>query len=225
MTSRSIITVGFVVLCGVALWGVLADERQVSQLQAEQKRLESAQPTTNAAAADTIASPPTEVPRELLQLRAEVARLSQQHRELAGSRPEHEKLQLQLENRRTNSIAAKAASAGYMRMSEVKWLGCNTPEETLQSAFWAMRNHDLEKYLETLRPDVAKELADSLRAESHSADEYFKDKQLPPVFRIVGRQQIDEGVIDLEVEIAPDVPTITFDIRREGEQWKLGSRF
>jgi len=94
MTSRSLITVGFLFLCGAALWGVLAQGRQVSQLQAEQKRLESAQPATNATPADTIASPTPEVPRELLQLRAEVARLSQQQRDLASAQPENDRLRL-----------------------------------------------------------------------------------------------------------------------------------
>jgi hypothetical protein len=225
MTSRSVTAVGFVALCGAALWGVLAQGRQVSELLAKQKRLESAQPTTNATAADTIVSPTPEVPRELLQLRAEVARLSQQQRELASAQPENDHLHLQLENRRTNSASPKAAGAGYIKMSQVKWLGCNAPEDTLQSAFWAVRNRDLEKYLETIRPDVAKELVDSLRAESHSADEFFKDKQLSPVFRIVGRQQNDEEVIDLQVEIAPDTPTTTIFVRRVGGQWKLESSF
>jgi hypothetical protein len=225
MRGRSAIIVVSVVLCGAALWGVLGQGRQLSDLRAEQKRLQTVIPVTSTDTEAATTPPETpQVPRELLQLRAEVARLSQQQRELAGARLENEKLRLQLENRRTNN-APKAASAGYIKMSQVTWLGCNTPEDTLQSAFWAMQNRDWEKYLETIRPDVAKELADSLRAESRSADEYFKDKHLPPVFKIVGRQQIDEGVIDLQIEFAPDVPTITFDIRREGGQWKLGSPF
>jgi len=226
MTSRSIIAIAFIVLCGAALWGVVAQGRQLSQLRAEQKRLETAtNRVTNASAVEAAATPsPTpEVPRELLQLRAEVARLSQRQRELAGARTENEKLRLQLENRRTNSATGKAPGGGYIRVSEVKWSGYNTPEDTLQSAFWAMRNHDLGKYLEAIRPDVAEELAATLRNESRSADEFFKSKPPPPIFRIVGRQQNDEEVIDLQVEIAPDTPAQTIIFRRAGGQWKLES--
>jgi hypothetical protein len=226
MTSRPMIAAGFVVLSGAALWGILAQGRQVSELRAEQERLKSANRVQKPAAASVVpASPMPGVPRELLQLRAEVARLSQQQRELAGARPENEKLRLQLENRRTNNAAGKGAAPGYIRMSEVKWLGCNTPEDTLQSAFWATQKRDWEKYLETIRPDVAKELVDSLRAESRSADEFFKDKRLPPIFIIAGRQQNDEEFINLQVEIAPDTPALSIIFRRVGGQWKLESSF
>jgi hypothetical protein len=104
MTSRSIITVGFFALCGAALWGILAQGHQVSELRAEERRLESARPTTNDLAAETMASPTSEVPRELLQLRAEVARLSQEQRGLAAAHTENERLRLQLENRRANNL-------------------------------------------------------------------------------------------------------------------------
>src|SRR5947208_6975066 len=132
MTPRSIVTIGLVVLCGAALLGVFAQEGQVSVLRAEQKRLESAKQVQIPAAETVVpASPTQEVPREVLQLRAEVARLSQQQRELASAQPENDRLRSQLENRRTNSAAAKASLAGYTRISEAKWLGYSTPENTL----------------------------------------------------------------------------------------------
>lgn len=223
MTSRSIITVSLAVLCGAALWGILAQGRQVSELRAEEQRLESTRPTTNDSAADTIASPTPEVPRELLQLRAEVARLSQQQRELSGARKENEKLRLQLENRRTNSASLKAASAGYIRTSDAKWVGCNTPQDTLQSAFWAMRNHELEKYLDTLEPGVAEANREGLRTEPRSADDFFKGKVIPPLFRIKGVQQINEGLVEVQVEISPDISPISFALRQVDGQWKLVS--
>jgi hypothetical protein len=224
MTSRPIITVGFVVLCGAALWAVVAQGCQLSELRVEKKRLETGNSVAGAPETVAIPSPTPEVPRELLQLRAEVARLSEQQRALAGATKENERLRLQLENRRTNSAAVKAVGAGYIRISEVKWLGYNAPEDTLQSAFWAMQHHDLGKYLDAIRPDVAKEIGDALRNESRTADEFFKDKHLPPIFRITGRQQNDDEVIVLQFEIGPDIPPQTVFVRRVGGQWKLESR-
>jgi hypothetical protein len=214
--------VGSASLCGAALWGLLAQARQVSELQTEQKRLESAYRATNAPPAEPAAAPdPTpEVPRELLQLRAEVARLSQQQRELSGARKENEKFRLQLENRRTNSASLKAVGAGYIRMSDAKWLGYNTPEDTLQSAFWAMRNHDLEKYLDALEPDVAAAIRES---ESRNAGDFFKGKVIPPVFRIKGEQQIEKGYVEVQVEISADISPISFALRQVNGQWKLVS--
>jgi len=217
--------VGSVGLCGAALWGLLAQGRQVSELQTEQKRLESAYRATNAPPAEPVATPtPTpEVPRELLQLRAEVARLSQQQRELSGAHKENEKFRLQLENRRTNSASLKATSAGYIRTSDAKWVGCNTPQDTLQSAFWAMRNHELEKYLDTLEPGVAEANREGLRTEPRSADDFFKGKVIPPLFRIKGVQQINEGLVEVQVEISPDISPISFALRQVDGQWKLVS--
>jgi hypothetical protein len=221
MSGRSAIILVSAVLCGAALWGVLAQGRQLSGLRAQQQHLEAVNPATNAPATE-IATP--EVPRELLQLRAEVARLSQQQRELASARPENERLRLQLENRRTNSAAANSLGAGYVRMSEVKWRGYNTPEDTLQSAFWAIQNHDLGKYLETIRPDVSKEIGDRLRNRSGSADEFFQNYHLPPIFKIAGRHQDDDQeTLQLQIEIAPDIPPQGIFFRRVGGQWKLES--
>ena len=225
MISRSTIAVSFIAVCGAALWGILAQGRQLSDLRAEQKRLESAGPATNATTVESTptAVPTPEVPRELLQLRAEVARLSQQQRELAGARPENEKLRLQLEERKTNSAARKGAGAAYIRRAEAKWVGYNTPENTLESLFWAMQNHDLEKIFEAFTPEVAARGKEEIAKSGSSTDEIFKNKELPPAFRITGRQENGDGSIQLNVEVAPDIPAEPFLFRQIGGQWKLQS--
>jgi len=233
MTSRSIITIGFVALFGAALWGILAQGRQVSELRAEEQRLESTRPTTSDSAADTIASPKPEVPRELLQLRAEVARLSQQQRELARARTENEKLRLQLEDRRTNSAARKGAA--HIRASEAKWLGYNTPEDTLQSLFWAAQNHNLEKFLEAVTPEAAEELKGRFQKSddpSEAAEEFFKEEGLPPGFEVIEREQLGDGAIGLRIHIVRPLsgaePGVAVDssepVRFEqiAGQWKMG---
>jgi len=225
MSARWLITILLVVTFAGVFWGAISQGRQLSELRGEQRQLEAGKLAANTPVPETIATPsPTpEAPRELLQLRAEVARLSQQQRELSGVRGENGKLRLQLENRRTNDTRAQLAGVGYIRVSETKWVGCNTPEDTLQSAFWAVQNQDLAKFLETIRPDVAKEIADSLRKESRSAPEFFKDRHLPPFFKIAGRRQSDDDDVTLEVQIAPDVPGELILFQQVGGQWKLQS--
>jgi hypothetical protein len=233
MTARSIITVGSVALCGAALWGILAQGRQVSELQAEQKRLESPRPATNAPPAEIIATPtPTpEAPRELLQLRAEVARLSQQQRELSGARQENEKLRLQLENRRTNN-AAKHGGSTYIRTSEAKWVGYNTPEDTLQSLFWAAKNRNVEEFLEGLTPETARELKDQVGKSENPAqaiESILESASLPPLFEIAGREQLADGSIGLKIQIvngnadeSRSVDTSEpLGFKQIGGQWKL----
>jgi hypothetical protein len=208
MTSRSIITVGFVALCGAALWGILAQGRHVSELQAEQKLLESGGPPPTAPPAETHATPipAPEVPRELLQLRAEVAGLSQQQRELSAARQENERLRLQLEDRRTNRAAQKRADAAFIRASEAKWLGYNTPEDTLQSMFWAAQNHNLEKFLEAITPEIAEEFKSRFKDSDNpeeAAKKLFDDEgRIPAGFRIIGREQAADGAVALIIQVA-----------------------
>ena len=230
ITSRSIVTIGLVVLCGTALLGVFAQEGQVSALRAEQKWLESTKQVQRPAAETVVpASPTQEVPREVLQLRAEVARLSQQQRELASAQPDNDRLRSQLENRRTNSAAAKASLAGYTRISEAKWLGYSTPENTLQSFLWAKKNHDLSKYLEALTPDKADEAKEMLQNSTRTPEQLFGDKELPPAYRIAKRQERDPMVdgrfeyTEFEIQIAPDIPTETLTFQQIEGQWKLRS--
>jgi hypothetical protein len=233
MTSRSIITGGFVVLTGAALWGILAQGRQVSELRAQEQRRESERPSTNASAPDTISVSTPEVPRELLQLRAEVARLSQQQRELAPARTENEKLRLQLEDRRTNSAARKGAA--YIRAPEAKWLGYNTPEDTLQSLLWAAQNRNLETFLEAMTPEAAEEFK-SLFKESDNPDEaakkFFDQEGFPSGFRIIAREQAADGAVALTVQVIktssgtePDLSVDSSEpVRFEqiAGQWKMG---
>src|SRR5439155_21763798 len=73
--------------------------------------------------------------------------------------------------RRTNSAAGKGAA--YIRASEAKWLGYNTPEDTLQSLFWAAQNRNLEMFLEGLTSEAAEDLK-SLFKDSDNPDEAAK---------------------------------------------------
>lgn len=225
MSPRSLIAIPLAVTCLAFVWAVLARGHQVSELRVEQRRLEAGNVTTSAPATGnaTALSPTPEVPRELLQLRAEVARLSQQQRELASARPENERLRLELENRRTNSPAAKGAAGGYLRTSAAKWLGYSTPEDTLQSFLWAKRNHDLARYLEALLPDTASGIKEMLQNSTRTTEQLFGDKELPPVYRIAGRREHDGGYVELEIKIAPDIPGELFLFQQVGGQWKLQS--
>lgn len=236
MNTRSILITALAILCATALWGVVTQGRQVSELRDEQKRLstsnqsaESNTPKTNANP-----SPATEVPRELLQLRAEVARLSQQQRELSAARQENGRLRLQLENRRTNSAAAGKRTAAYIRTSQAQWLGYNTPEDTLQSLFWAVKNHNLEKFLESATPEASEEFRKQISLSDNpaaAAEEFFKSEQSPPGFQVMGREQIADDTIGLRIQfVMPDgsvEPRGAVDssellqFKRIAGQWKL----
>jgi hypothetical protein len=222
MSARKLLTIALTATCIAALWSIFAEGRQLSELRAEQKRLEAPNPETNNRVMEIAASPlvTPEVPRELLQLRAEVARLSAQQRELASARPENERLRIQVENRRTNSTGAKGIGTLYTRKSDARWVGYSTPENTLQSFFWAVHNHDMTKFLETLDPEKADRFKERVLGSSSTADEFFKS--FPPGFAIVGRREDpNDGSMRLDVQIIPDMPPEPFVFRQIAGQWKL----
>jgi hypothetical protein len=236
MNMRSMIIMVVAILCAAALWGVVAQGRQLSTLRDEQKRLSTSNQLaeSNASKATANPSPTPEVPRELLQLRAEVARLSQQQRELSGARHENERLRLQLENRRTNSAAAGKLNGAYIRTSQAQWLGYNTPEDTLQSMFWAVKNRNLEKFLESATPEASEEFRKQISLSDNpatAAEEFFKSEQSPPGFKVIGREQIADDTIGLRIQfVMPDgsvEPRIAVDssellqFKRIAGQWKL----
>jgi len=236
MNSRSTVITVCSVLCGAGVLGLVAQGRQLSALREDYQRLAVSSQTVEANAIDSNAtdSPASEVPRELLQLRAEVARLSQQQRELSGARQENEKLRLQLEERRTNSAAAGKRSGAFIRTSQAKWLGYNTPEDTLQSLFWSVKNHNLEKFLEAATSEASEEFRKQISLSDNpatAAEEFFKSEQSPPGFQVIGREQISDDTIGLQIQfllpdgnVEPRAPVDSSQLlqfKRIAGQWKL----
>jgi len=93
------------------------------------------------------------VSRELLQLRNRVNMLTHRNRELAGVQSENERLRLLITERQTNGPTA--LPPGYIRRSQARMVGYNTPQDTLQSFLWAIKNHDTTNVLLALTPEQA----------------------------------------------------------------------
>ena len=162
---------------------------------------------------------------ELLKLRAEVARLGNRKRELANVRDESQDLQSQSATRGTNASGAFVLPAGYIKKSEAKFLGYNTPEETIQSFLWAIQNRDAAKFLEAFSSEKAKQL--EARMESReSIEDFFKESNSLPGMHIIGREAGENGEIVLKVEIMPgDEPQPKIRFKQIGGQWKMASGF
>jgi len=226
-----------VVVCLTPLWGVWRQRSQLAELRADQQQLlaqrpantdGSASPATTEApgASPAIPLPALVVTPELLRLRNEVTRLTERRRELAGVRPENEQLRAQLAIRGTNGPGGLPLPPGYVRRSEARFVGYNTPEDTLQSVLWAARSHDLTNILQAFAPEVAEQLRAQAGESPQSLEEFWSKSAGLVGMRIVSRKpEASDGSITVEVEVAPGVPNAEVTFRQINGQWKMASPF
>jgi hypothetical protein len=235
--NRRVLLGGFlVVVCLATLWGVWAQRSQIAGLRAEQQQLLA----QLAATADHAASPRTAEPTgatpatpqpallatpELLRLRNEVTRLTERRRELAAARADNERLHAQLARRGTNGPAGYKLPPGYLRKSEARLVGYNSPEDTIQSLLWSIQNHDMTNMMQAFASDQADQLMADIAQSKRSTEDYFRDASVLPGMGILSRKQLPDGSVELEVEMAPGLNPAPIRMRQFGGQWKITAPF
>jgi hypothetical protein len=159
---------------------------------------------------------------ELLRLRSEVTRLAERRRELASVRGENERLRAELASRSTNGAAAYRFPPDYVRKSEARMVGYNTPEDTLQSLLWAVRNRDLTNMLQAYVPETAKSLQTMLQESGRSIEDLWSGEALSFGMRFV-RQETNahSGALLVVGEMAPGLSGPCFFLRQTNGQWKI----
>ena len=150
--NRRVLFGGFLAaVCLAILWGVWGQRSELAGLRAEHQQLQaqlaaradSPPPPATAEPAGPASTSPQQalaVTPELLRLRNEVTRLTERRQALAGVRAENERLRAQLATRGTNGPAGFQLPPGYIRKSEARMVGYNSPDDTLQSLLWAVQN-------------------------------------------------------------------------------------
>jgi hypothetical protein len=212
------------------LVGVLFQKHHLARLRSEQQSLiapyETTVETRSPARSDTprVAGPrATASPSlELLHLRSEVNRLTNRRRELAVARSENGRLRVQFAASRTNISPANALPPGYVRKSDARFVGYNTPADTIQSLLWAIQRHDITNMAEAFTPEEARQLQEE--AQRSGVEAFFKDASILPGMHIKSQQQMPDGSLELEVEVVPGQPLPDrMRFRQINGQWKLDS--
>ncbi len=237
MNRRNLFASFLVMICLATLWGVWAQRSELAGLRTEHQQLQAqlamrADSPAPPAAAETSVAGATGMHAalvatpELLRLRSEVTRLTERRRELAGVRAENEQLRARLADRGTNGPGGYQLPPGYMRRTQARMVGYNTPEDTLQTFLWALQNHNLTNLLQAFAPEQAQQLRERATASPEAAQAFFKDTALFPGARVVKRQEdASTGSVALDIEIIPGEhgPRITF--RQIDGQWKMAGPF
>lgn len=208
----------------MAVASVLVQHGQIARLSAEAQRVRQER---MAAPAAPVAAQPEPVERlsdaeesQLLRLRSQVTMLLARRRELAGVHAENDQLRARLAASLTNAAAATGLPPGYVLRSQARWVGLATPEATIQSFLWALRNRDFTNLLQTLAPEAAQELQRNFQQAGGNVGDLF---DLPfPGLAILNRETLPDGSIEATVEIGPGMTIPKFRFQPVGGEWKMG---
>ena len=227
MTARPVLVGLLIALCAAGAWAALVQHRRLAGLRAEYRQVlarisEPAEGKSLAPAADqptADSSAMTATPSsELLQLRSQVSRLTEQKRELANARLENDRLRAQLASRGTNTPTDKPLPPDYIRKSQAQWVGMNTPENTLQSFLWALQNRDLTNLLQLLTPEARQQLTAQM---GDSPERFFNEVAVLPGMRLFNQQQMPDGSIAADLEVMPGADSSRVVFRLIDGQWKM----
>ncbi len=225
MNFRHVITGLALVVAAIGIFGVHAQRERLRALRAEAAAREATQASAPAEAQHAPAPIPKEsdLTAELLQLRSEATRLQARQRELAGVPAAAERLRAQLASAGTNSAGGVRLPAGYLRASTAQLVGYGTPENTLQSVLWAIRNHDVTNLLQALTPEAAQRLQATIS--SRTPEVFFGDADKLPGFEIRNQQTLPDGSVELEVGVVPSDAGQKVRFQSIGGQWKFDGPF
>ena len=210
----------------LSFWAVVAQQREVSRLRGEQRRLlakldsDNAGPGTSAqsgSAVDSAEARTSSSSPELLQLRNEVTTLTQRRRALEGVTEENERLRAQLASSQNNSAGFVQ---GYIRKTQAKLVGYATPEATMQSFLWAVQNRDVATMLRAVTPESAQQLQNMMR-DSNQAEDMFRGMAAFVGMGEVSRTPQPDGSLELSVQILPNLPPQPVRFRQVGGEWKM----
>ena len=157
---------------------------------------------------------------ELLRLRNEVSQLTRRERELAGVQSENERLRTQVASARTNT--ATHLPANIFRKSAARNMGRATPDATLETFLWAIRNRDLPVFLDCFTPEAATQIKQHAEAGGKSVEQFFEGSDgIMPIINVVERLEID-GQLQYRVETAlGDSSTELIRFRLINGEWKM----
>ena len=151
--------------------------------------------------------------KEIHRLRNEVRRLREQKPEWDNLRAENQRLRTRAGPvSRPSSRAPESASLITNELLSDAGLG--SPEATLRTFFWAMREGNLEKIRNCFSPDTPGELIPN-----GAMMPGFKG------FRVVARQVVSADLLKLGIQISADGENspseLTLPLKRVGSEWKV----
>jgi hypothetical protein len=220
-----IVTLAVSILGCALLIGAASRQRELIRLRAQNQQviaeLESARNNAAAEATEVLpASPADDAAKiELLRLRNEVSQLMERTKGLASIRAENQTLQTRLAAKGTNNLTG--LPPGYLRTRDAEWVGTGTPENTLQSFLWAIKQRDQARLMQLLAPtESSLQLSNHLHA---NPGEFFTAGNIPGL-RPIQKETLPDGSVSIKLELMPgevNFPDSTIRFKNINGEWKM----
>jgi len=147
-----------------------------------------------------------------------VGQLRRRRDELLPVRVEHERLVLELAGRGTND---SGLPPNFIRKSEARLVGYNSPEATLQSLLYAIRNRDLTNLFQAFTPEAVSRLKKQDHDSPGHPEKLFEGSQALIGLSILSLEQRQPDLIVANVQVLPGLPPNQISFRLINSQWKM----
>ncbi len=162
---------------------------------------------------------------ELLRLRSEATQLRAKAAEEAKLRSENQQLRAAIPAAANASVQSTNAAPTGHQFPRDSWTfsGYATPEATLVSAIWAMREGNPRAYLDSLSPEEQARQGKQWEGKSEAdvAAKHQQDVASITGFQILSSQTISPNEVQMSVFVAGPDKTEMVSLVRNGNDWKF----
>jgi hypothetical protein len=129
-------------------------------------------------------------------------------------------------NKSTNLTETAAASTDDEYIAREDWIdaGLGTPEATIETMFWATREGNFNRLLDTMAPEDARDFAAGFQSEA-DVELFWRVTRRGPVGRVQGYKILHvEPVSDSQVAVYLDGETNPLFLVQINGAWKMGAK-
>ena len=102
-------------------------------------------------------------------------------------------------------------------------MGFATPEATLETFLWAVRNRDLTNLVAGYAPEAGEKFLQQFERSGKSTEKFFDGSEALPGMNIVEKNVINDDTVELIIEMVPGAGAEKqpATLRRINGEWKL----
>jgi hypothetical protein len=167
--------------------------------------------------------------QDLLKLRNEVRQLRSQAKDLPGLHAENERLQKAMHGI-SPTPAPVPTPEGFTGKETLANMGTATPEAAVQTFFWAMREQNVQSYLQTVTPRFLQQHAGNIPPEQmeqfNQRLQSMMQEQMKGFsnFRIIG-QEDQRGMVMVKLQSSLSSKTAQIGVKLYGNEWRVEGPF